>query len=143
MICSTEHILSPCCAQVFSRSGTRAISPFSSTISMIAAAGRRPASLQRSTDPSVCPVRTSTPPGRARSGLMCPGRTKSSVVDRGSASSWIDFARSRALMPVPTPCFGCPSTVTVNAVPRTLVFTPVCGPRSRRSQSSAVIATHR
>jgi hypothetical protein len=53
MICSTEHILSPCCAQVFSRSGTRAISPFSSTISMIAAAGRRPASLQRSTDPSV------------------------------------------------------------------------------------------
>ena len=44
---------------------------------MIAAAGVRPASRQRSTLPSVWPLRTSTPPLRERSGFTCPGFTKS------------------------------------------------------------------
>ena len=40
------------------------------------AAGFNPASRARSTDPSVCPARTSTPPSRARNGLICPGRSR-------------------------------------------------------------------
>ena len=121
----------------------RAISPSGLTISMIAAAGARPASLQRSTEPSVWPVRTSTPPSRARSGLMWPGRTKSSGFMAGSSSMRIVVERSRAEMPVPTPCRGCPSIETVKGVVRRLVFTATCGPSWRRSQISPESATHR
>ena len=143
MICSTLHILRPCCAHMISRSGTRAISPSSRTTSMMAAAGFRPARRQRSTLPSVCPVRTSTPPSRARSGLMWPGRTKSSARIAGSMSIWMVLARSLALMPVPTPWRGWPSTLTVKGVPRRLVLLVVCGCRSRRSQVSPSRLTHR
>ena len=63
----------PCCLANFASSGTRAIVPSSFMISQITPAGYRPAMRARSTAASVCPARTSTPPGRARSGNMCPG----------------------------------------------------------------------
>ncbi len=55
----------------------RAISPSSRHTSLMTAAGCSPASRMRSTEPSVCPVRTRAPPSRARSGTMWPGRTRS------------------------------------------------------------------
>ena len=140
--CATEQILIACRAARVSRSGIRAISPSSRMISMITAAGCSPANRHRSSDPSVCPVRTSTPPVRDRSGLICPGRTKSPGPDAGSIASRMDLARSRAETPVVKPCLGCPSIETVNGVPRAEVFTPVCGCRSRRSQSSGVSERH-
>ena len=143
MICSTEHILKLCSWHIFSRSGTLAISPSSLTTSMMTADGFRPASLHRSTEPSVCPVRARTPPSRARSGLMWPGRTKSSGLEFVSTSSSSVFTRSAAEIPVLTLWRGWPSTLIVNGVPRTLVFSITCGPSSRRSQSSPVIATQR
>ncbi len=70
-------ILRSCCAQYASRSGTRAIVPSSFMISQITPEGLRPASRARSTAASVWPVRSSTPPGLALSGKMCPGWTRS------------------------------------------------------------------
>ena len=51
--------------------------PSSRMISQMTPAGARPASRARSTAPSVCPARTSTPPRRARSGNTWPGVTTS------------------------------------------------------------------
>ena len=53
--------------------GARAMVPSSFMISQITPAGLRPASRQRSTEPSVWPGRTRQPPLRARIGKMCPG----------------------------------------------------------------------
>ena len=78
----------PCLAANSSSSGRRAISPSSRMISQITPAGLSPASRARSTEPSVWPVRTSTPPLRARSGKTWPGETTSRgpgvVGDRGA-----------------------------------------------------------
>lgn len=74
---------------------------------------------------------------------MWPGLTKSSGVLFGFAKSLIVVARSFAEMPVPTPCFGLPSTLIVNGVPRTEVFVETCGCRSSRSQSALAMATQR
>jgi len=49
--------------------------PSSFMISQITADGLRPAKRARSTPASVCPVRSSTPPGRAMSGNTWPGCT--------------------------------------------------------------------
>ena len=86
MTSATEHILSPCAAMNFSRSGTRAIVPSSFMTSQMTPAGIIPARRQRSTAPSVCPARTSTPPSRARRGKTCPGETRSSGRASGSAA---------------------------------------------------------
>src|SRR5229473_2127634 len=51
------------------RSGTRAMVPSSFMISQMMPAGISPASRARSTEASVCPARTSTPPLRARRGI--------------------------------------------------------------------------
>ena len=59
------HIFSPCFAQNARRSGSRAIVPSSFRTSHSTPTSRNPASRHRSTVPSVCPARTSTPPGRA------------------------------------------------------------------------------
>ena len=61
----------------------RAISPSSRMISQMTAAGSRPASRARSTEPSVCPERTSTPPAPRASGNTWPGRDE--VVGPGVA----------------------------------------------------------
>ena len=74
-----EMIARPCLRAKGTSSGSRAMVPSSRAISTMAAAGRSPASRARSTPASVCPARTSTPPGRARSGKTCPGRTKSAA----------------------------------------------------------------
>ena len=62
-------IVSPWRSQYGIRSGTRAIVPSSFVISQITPDGLRPARRARSTAASVWPMRSSTPPGRARSAL--------------------------------------------------------------------------
>ena len=63
--------------------------------------GGSPESLQRSTAASVWPERSSTPPSRAISGKMWPGRAKSLAPALGLASARQQEARSSAEMPVP------------------------------------------
>ena len=63
------------------RSGSRLTVPSSLTSSASTPTVVEPARRQRSTAASVWPERTSTPPSRATSGKMCPGRTKSSGAD--------------------------------------------------------------
>ena len=88
--------------------------PSSFMISQITPAGRRPANLERSTDPSVCPVRTRTPPRLARNGKMWPGLTMSLGATSGATATWMVLARSAAEIPVVTPSRA--SMLTVNAV---------------------------
>src|ERR1700722_18574391 len=59
------------------RSGTRAMVPSSFMISQMMPAGTMPARRARSTEASVWPARTRTPPLRARRGNMWPGRARS------------------------------------------------------------------
>ena len=89
--------------------------PSSRMISQMTPAGARPASRARSTAPSVCPARTSTPPRRARSGNTWPGVTTSAAVASARMAAWMVAARSAAEMPRPMPCRA--SIDTVNAVP--------------------------
>ncbi len=63
-----EIISSPCSSANSRNAFARIIEPSSCTISQITPAGVSPASRARSTDASVCPVRTRTPPSMARSG---------------------------------------------------------------------------
>ena len=82
--------------------------------SQITPAGRTPASRARSTEASVWPVRSSTPPGRARSGKTWPGLMMSrGPVAVAQATSMV-WARSLAEMPVSMPSRA--SIETVNAV---------------------------
>ena len=71
-------IFRSCCFPNSIRSGNLAMLPSSFMISQITAAGVRPASAVRSQPASVCPARTSTPPGSAAIGNICPGWTMSS-----------------------------------------------------------------
>src|SRR3984957_17113641 len=98
-----------------SRSGMRAMVPSSFMISQMTPAGVTPARRARSTEPSVCPVRTRTPPRRARNGNTWPGVTMSSGRALAWAATRIVCARSAALMPVVTPWRA--SMLTVKAVP--------------------------
>src|SRR6266403_5389189 len=98
-----------------SRSGSRAMVPSSRRISQMTPAGAKPARRARSTAPSVCPARTSTPPRRARSGKTCPGLTMSAGVASARMAVRMVVARSTAEMPRPMPWRA--STETVNAVP--------------------------
>ena len=61
-----------CLWQYACRSPTRAIDPSSFITSQITPAGCSPAIRARSTEASVCPVRSRTPPARALSGLTWP-----------------------------------------------------------------------
>ena len=142
MSCATEQILMSCFSQMMSSSGLRDIVPSSFMISMIAAPGFRPASLHRSTEPSVCPARTSTPPGLARRGCMWPGRARSEGFVLGSIATLIVFARSCADTPVVMPYLSSASIVRVYAVPRNVVLTAACCGSSSFSQISASSARH-
>mmetsp|Transcript_10409 Transcript_10409/g.28402 ORF Transcript_10409/g.28402 Transcript_10409/m.28402 type:complete len:211 (+) Transcript_10409:193-825(+) len=95
-------------------SGVRLIVPSLFTISHSTPAGAHPANSAKSTLASVCPGRTNVPPGRQRSGNICPGRLKSFGADDLSASARIVAVRSYAEIPVVVPSRR--STVTVNAV---------------------------
>ena len=99
-----EIISRPCCSQNASSSGRRAMSWRSAlTISHSTPTGAQPAMRARSTAASVCPARFSTPPSRASSGKMWPGRSRSSGRVAGSTSALIVAARSAAEMPVVVP----------------------------------------
>ena len=63
----------PCFFANFVSSGTRAIVPSSFMISQMTPAGYRPAMRARSTAASVCPARTSTPPGLRAQGMHVAG----------------------------------------------------------------------
>ncbi len=93
------------------RAGSRIIVPSSLTTSHTTPTGGRPARVARSTAASVCPGRTSTPPSRARSGKMWPGRVRSPAAAWGSASVLIVVVRSAAEMPVVTPTAASTETV--------------------------------
>jgi len=131
-------ILSPWRFAYGTRSGTRAMVPSSFMISQITAAGVRPARRARSTPASVCPVRLSTPPGRAVSGKTWPGWTSSSGVVSGSMATWIVRARSAAEMPVVTPSRA--SMETVNAVCSLARLSLTIGGRWSSAQRCAVSA---
>ena len=96
-------------------SSPRITVPSSFTSSPSTPTGGSPASLQRSTAASVWPERISTPPSRAISGKMWPGRTKSPAPMLPLASARTVVERSSAEMPVVTPWRK--STDTVKAVP--------------------------
>ncbi len=89
--------------------------PSSFMTSQMTPAGTRPASRARSTDPSVWPTRSRTPPGDALSGKTWPGVTRSSDLASGDTAARIVLARSAALIPVVTPRAA--STETVKLVP--------------------------
>src|SRR5947208_1171937 len=96
-------ILSLCSAAKSMRSGSRAMPPSSRMISHSTAAGESPARRARSQQASVCPARTSTPPGCAISGNTWPGWTMSSGLASGAAATLMVSARSCAEMPVEIP----------------------------------------
>ena len=137
MSCATEHIFMSCFWQMMSSSGLRDMVPSSFMISMIAAPGFSPASLQRSTEPSVCPARTRTPPGFALRGCMCPGLARSIGFVVGSIATLIVLARSCAETPVVMPYLSSASIVSVYAVPRNVVLTADCCGSSSFSQMVA------
>jgi len=107
-------------------------------ISQITADGSRPARRARSTLASVCPVRLSTPPRRARSGNMWPGRSRSSGRVAGSIAVRTVAARSAAEMPVVT--LPRASIETVKAVPKGEVFSATIGGSPSWSHRSSVSA---
>ena len=108
------HIPMLCSSLNFFKEGILAIVPSSFIISHITPAGVSPASLAISTEPSVCPALTITPPSFARSGKMCPGLVRSD----GFASFFMAVntvvALSAADIPVVTPSLA--SIETVNPV---------------------------
>ena len=112
---ATETIGMSCFSENVRRSGTRAIVPSSFMISQMTAAGTRPAMRARSTEASVCPARFRTPPFRARSGNVWPGRRRSCGFVFGSMSVFTVTARSAAEIPVVV--LPRASTDTVKAVP--------------------------
>ena len=97
---ATVIIFRPCSAANTSSCGRRAIVPSSFMISQMTPAGASPASRARSTAASVWPARSSTPPGRARSGKTWPGIEMSSGSVSGAIAVVIVTARSAAEMPV-------------------------------------------
>ena len=129
-------IFSPCRSQYGTRSGTRAIVPSSFMISQTTPDGVKPASRARSTEASVWPMRSSTPPGFARSGKTWPGCTRSRCVESGWIATWIVWLRSAAEIPVVTPSRA--STETVKAVPSGASLWSVIGRRPSSSVRSSV-----
>lgn len=105
-----------CSLAKISRSGILAIVPSSFMISQITPADFSPARRARSTEPSVCPVLTRTPPLRARMGKTCPGLTMSSAVVSAATAVRIVVARSAVEIPVVTPFLA--SMEIVKAVPK-------------------------
>ena len=87
-----------CSAANFSRSAMRAMVPSSFMISQMTAASLRPAMRHRSTLPSVCPARVSTPPFFARRGNTQPGETRSEGFAPSATATRTVWARPAAEM---------------------------------------------
>src|SRR5919106_982535 len=137
MTSPTESSISRCLRANRSNSGRRAMVPSELITSQITPAGASPAMRARSTEPSVWPARTRTPPSRARSGNTCPGRTRSPGLASGATATWIVLARSAAEIPVVTP--DAASIETVKAVPKGEVFScTINGRFSLRIRSSVI-----
>src|SRR3954469_11173123 len=111
--------------------------PSSRMISHSTAAGASPASRARSQHASVCPARTSTPPGCAISGKTWPGCTTSLGLAFSAAATLMVRARSCAEMPVEMPSAA--SIDTVKFVPWRERFCSTIGRRPRRWARSSVI----
>mmetsp|Transcript_8253 Transcript_8253/g.16549 ORF Transcript_8253/g.16549 Transcript_8253/m.16549 type:complete len:223 (-) Transcript_8253:259-927(-) len=122
-------------------SGVLDIVPSSFTISHNTPAGAQPAKRDRSTEASVCPGRTKTPPCRHLNGNMCPGLLKSSGTDDILDNALIVAVLSAAEIPVVVPTRR--STVTVNAVDMASSFCVggIMRGISSLSKSSPVIPT--
>src|SRR4051812_32421351 len=131
-------ILSPWPRAKSIRSSSRAMPPSSRMISQMTALALRPASRATSTAASVCPARTSTPPGRATSGNICPGETRASGPFAASIATAIVRARSAALIPVEIPSVA--SIETVKAVPLRLRLVRAMGSSPSWSARSFVKA---
>src|SRR5437879_1906022 len=129
-------ILSLCSAAKSMRSGSRAMPPSSRMISHSTAAGESPARRARSQQASVCPARTSTPPGCAMSGNTWPGWTMSSGLASGAAATLMVSARSCAEMPVEMPSAA--SIEVVKLVPWRERFCSTIGRRPRRCACASV-----
>src|SRR3954453_23206770 len=112
--------------------------PSSFWTSQITPAGISPARRARSTEASVWPVRSSTPPARAFSGCTWPPTTMSSGPLSGSMAVCIVCAWSWTLMPVVTPSRA--SMVTVNGVWCGVSFLAAISSRPSSSQRSGVSA---
>src|SRR5258706_11938225 len=134
---ATVIISSPCRFANRDSCGTRAIVPSSFITSQMTPAGCRPAMRAISTDASVWPVRTRTPPSRARSGETCPGRTESDGLVAGWTAAGTVAARSAAEMPVVTSCLA--SIGTQNAVLNGVVFDTTARGISSSSSRAPVI----
>src|SRR3954463_1726613 len=119
------------------RSGSRAMLPSSRMISQSTAAGVRPARRARSQQASVCPARTSTPPGWAMRGNTWPGCTISSGRASGAAATFTVSARSCAEIPVEMPSAA--SMETVKLVPWRERFCSTIGRSPRRAACASVI----
>ncbi len=118
----------------------RAMVPSSFMISQITPAGLNPANRARSTEPSVWPVLTNTPPFLARMGKTCPGLTMSSGVTSSATAVRMVVALSAAEMPVVTPRFA--SMETVNAVLKRERLSDTMGERFSLSASSSLRDRH-
>src|ERR1019366_2796617 len=113
--------------------------PSSFMISQITPAGTNPANRVRSTEASVCPPRTSTPPLRARKGKTWPGCAKSAGRVPGSMAARIVLARSWAEIPVVTPR-PMASIDSVKAVPNCEVVWALR--RKRETHQTSTILGH-
>ena len=98
----------------FKRSSSLAILPSSFITSQITELGFILANFDMSTDASVCPALSRTPPLRATSGKTCPGDTISFFFTFLLIATLIVFALSKAEIPVVIPFLA--SIETVNAV---------------------------
>ena len=135
------HRLMSCSLQNRSKSSSLAIVPSSFMTSQMAAIGFNPASLSRSTEPSVCPRRTNTPSSRAMSGNTCPGRLRSSGWLWSSASTRTVFARSGAEIPVVMPSRASTDTVNPGSAIRSR-FSGIMRRSFNASARSSVMGTH-
>ena len=112
--------------------------PSSFMISQMTPAGVRPARRAKSTDASVWPARTRTPPSRARKGNTWPGRARSPGRQSGRMAVRMVQVRSAAEMPVVVPSRA--SIDSQNAVPKFEVFMADISGSRRASQLSGVSA---
>lgn len=95
--------------------------PSSSIISQITALSPLPASDANSTEASVCPCLTDTPPFLACRGKIWPGEEKSWIVLVEDAASLIVYALSYAEIPVSMPFFASIDIIKARSM-RTLVL---------------------